>query len=501
MKKVLVAAIFALILPFGVKASGTLVKSPSYSAVYYLGDDGKRYVFPNENVYSSWYGDFSGVTTITDSELYASPIGGNVTYKPGSKMVKITTDPKVYAVDKNGTLRWIVGEDVATQLYGSDWATKVSDIPDAFFVNYRVGSPISQVSDFSPSARMTEVASISQDKALGGLGAISDVPTQTQPVLTPVEAQNEAPAVVSGPKIVSFTSDKTTVKPGESFTLAWQAQDATACIITTNPNSVQIPFIGNLPTGDVAYSATGVYTLICADHNWKTVQQSVTIRSFVDTTTLVFTQAPTVTLTRTRTGGYVPTLQYQTNKPSKIATDNDGCGTGSAVRTTYTCDFKVVDEWGNRAVQAITYTTGPGGIEARTYSLSNRLNTGSTSKFGVMMTNNDSREVNWSSVAIQVIGNNIESLPGAKVQIWDGASVFFENDLQINASSGVVTLTGPMGYRVLPVGQRVDYTVSISGIKTTNTGSTLSVLIKDFVFSDGVTLDQNQIDTNTISSD
>lgn len=207
MKKVLVAIFFALLLPLGSHASGTLVKSPSYSAVYYLGDDGKRYVFPSENVYSSWYPDFSGVTTITDSQLYASPIGGNVTYKPGSKMVKITTDPKVYAVDKNGTLRWIVGEDVAVSLYGSDWATKVSDIPDAFFTNYRVGSPISQVSDFSPSARMTEVASISQDKTLGAAGAVLEVQAQPEPVVTPVAPQVEAPAVVNPVLQARFTQE------------------------------------------------------------------------------------------------------------------------------------------------------------------------------------------------------------------------------------------------------------------------------------------------------
>lgn len=190
MKKVLLAIFFALV-PFGTHAAGTLVKSPSYSAVYYLGEDGKRYVFPSESVYSSWYPDFSGVTTITDEQLYSSPIGGNVTYKPGSKMVKITTDPKVYAVDKNGTLRWIVGEDVASALYGQDWATKVADIPDAFFMNYRVGSPITSPTDFAPS-----VSSISEDKALGAFGAVTEVQTQPQPIQNAPSTQNEPSSTI-----------------------------------------------------------------------------------------------------------------------------------------------------------------------------------------------------------------------------------------------------------------------------------------------------------------
>lgn len=192
MKKILLAIFFALV-PFGTHAAGTLVKSPSYSAVYYLGEDGKRYVFPSESVYSSWYPDFSGVTTITDEQLYSSPIGGNVTYKPGSKMVKITTDPKVYAVDRNGTLRWIVGEEVAISLYGSDWAMKVQDIPDAFFTNYTVGTPITSSKDFSPS--MT-VVDISADKALGASGTALSVQTEPQAILNAPTAQNEASSVV-----------------------------------------------------------------------------------------------------------------------------------------------------------------------------------------------------------------------------------------------------------------------------------------------------------------
>ncbi|MEY4744266.1 MAG: hypothetical protein RL272_211, partial [Candidatus Parcubacteria bacterium] len=87
-------------------ASGSLVKA-SLPAVYYVGQDGKRYVFPNEKTFKTWYSDFSSVVTITDSELAAMTIGGNVTYKPGTRMVKITTDPKVYAVDHNGMLRWV----------------------------------------------------------------------------------------------------------------------------------------------------------------------------------------------------------------------------------------------------------------------------------------------------------------------------------------------------------------------------------------------------------
>lgn len=121
--------------------SGDLIKA-SGPAVYYYGSDAKRYVFPNETTFFSWFMDFSSVKTISDAELAAIQIGGNMTIRPGTKLVKITTDPKVYAVTKCGTLHWVESESVATSLFGSDWARRVVDVPDAFFVNYSVGSSI-----------------------------------------------------------------------------------------------------------------------------------------------------------------------------------------------------------------------------------------------------------------------------------------------------------------------------------------------------------------------
>jgi hypothetical protein len=109
------------------------------AAVYVLGADGKRYVFPNEATYRSWYADFSGVQELSAGDLAALSIGGNVTMRPGTRLVKITTDPRVYAVEPGGVLRAIPSEAVATGLFGSDWARRVDDVPDAFFINYVLG--------------------------------------------------------------------------------------------------------------------------------------------------------------------------------------------------------------------------------------------------------------------------------------------------------------------------------------------------------------------------
>src|SRR5574337_78783 len=80
-------------------SDGDLIKIPddgnpntlSDTAVYYYALDGKRYVFPNEKVYYTWYPDFSKVKIIPIDQMSLIPIGGNITYKPGSKLVKFPT--------------------------------------------------------------------------------------------------------------------------------------------------------------------------------------------------------------------------------------------------------------------------------------------------------------------------------------------------------------------------------------------------------------------------
>lgn len=154
--------------------AGTLIKLPddndpattSDSAVYYYGANGKRFVFPNDKTYFTWYVDFSTVQTVSAATLAAIPIGGNVTYRPGVKMVKITTDPKVYAVAKGGVLQWVQTEALATALYGPEWSSKVDDVPDTFFTNYTVGAPITDAFGYSPATEIAGSPDIGTDKGL-----------------------------------------------------------------------------------------------------------------------------------------------------------------------------------------------------------------------------------------------------------------------------------------------------------------------------------------------
>lgn len=129
--------------PFMARAAANQLVKASTPAVYYVGDNGQRYVFSNQPIYHSWFADFSSVLTISDAELASYPIGGAIFYRPGTRLVKITTDPKVYGVGPGGALHPIASEAAAITLYGATWAQRIDDLPDAFFASYTVSTALS----------------------------------------------------------------------------------------------------------------------------------------------------------------------------------------------------------------------------------------------------------------------------------------------------------------------------------------------------------------------
>ncbi len=112
------------------------------STVYYLGVDGRRHAFPNPGVFFSWYCDFSHVTIIPASDLAKIPLGRNVEYRPGLRLVKFPSVPTVYLVQTGGILRPIPDEATAAQLFGPKWNKMIFDISEAFYGDYVISTPL-----------------------------------------------------------------------------------------------------------------------------------------------------------------------------------------------------------------------------------------------------------------------------------------------------------------------------------------------------------------------
>lgn len=147
MKKTLIIAaisVFSLlaIQPAGATLQyGNLVKGSSQT-VYFLTSDNKRLAFSDEKTFRSWYADFSSVINVTDDVLGKIPFGGLAPIRPGVQPIKGQTDNRVYAIDRDGNLRWLTNASIASMIYGADWSSKIVVVTDTALATYGHGADV-----------------------------------------------------------------------------------------------------------------------------------------------------------------------------------------------------------------------------------------------------------------------------------------------------------------------------------------------------------------------
>lgn len=243
----------------------TLVRG-SRSTVYYYAADGFRYVFPNEKTYSSWFTDYSQIILLTDEELAAIPLKGNVTYRPGIRLVKFYTDPKVYAVNKNGALRWVETERLAEELYGKHWNKIIDDIPDALFTNYNFSGSIKNANDYVPQNISSEVTSINKNfgipetqyapKSNTKFEDWVSPPVPIPPIILPLGVPPTATTTTSTPPIAPPPTPQTPSTPPTTTTTTPTTSSAKVTLLS--PNGGETWYKGNTYTfqWDPAISST-----------------------------------------------------------------------------------------------------------------------------------------------------------------------------------------------------------------------------------------------------
>lgn len=213
-----------------------------------MGADGFRYVFPNDKTYFSWYSNFNTVKTISDSDLPKIQIGGNVTYKPGSRMLKIQSDPKTYAVEEGGVLRHVSTEAVAIALYGSDWNKKIDDVSDAFFGNYNIGAVISSAGQYVTADVLTGTPDINDDKDLMAPASITITDSGYSPVDVTIEPGQGVRFTNNGTVNHNATSDNLTwgtgtLKPGGSKIVRFEEAGTYTFFDGLNPSGTGAIFV------------------------------------------------------------------------------------------------------------------------------------------------------------------------------------------------------------------------------------------------------------------
>lgn len=229
---------------------GDLIRGTTFSAVYYMGEDGFRYVFPNDKTYFTWYSDFSTVKMITDAELATIQMGGNVTYHPGTRMIKINSDAKTYFVSHGATLQWVTDEATAVALYGDAWNTMIDDVPDGFFGNYTVGDALS-------SADADAVNSLTVSREFSATSSITDDKELSEYTWIPIEDMTFGGTGLGD-------NNEVTIYAGQ--TVKFTNNDSTKHTATADDNSWGT---GTLNSGDSfvrRFTTPGTYTYFCSYH-------------------------------------------------------------------------------------------------------------------------------------------------------------------------------------------------------------------------------------------
>ncbi len=139
---------------------GSIVKTATSSTVYYYGDDGMRHAFPNEVTFWSWYDNYDSLRVVTDDFIASLPLGDNVTLRPGSALVRFTTDNNVYAVDTGTKLRKYVSAYLTLLEYGTNWTSLFVTLPDVLRGNYGTGADITEAGDYDKEAAWDSVHGI-----------------------------------------------------------------------------------------------------------------------------------------------------------------------------------------------------------------------------------------------------------------------------------------------------------------------------------------------------
>ena len=65
-----------------------------------------------------------------------------MTVRPGTKLIKLQTDPKVYIVGTGAKLHWVKTSELVEGLYGENWEDRLIDVSDALFVDYKRSTDI-----------------------------------------------------------------------------------------------------------------------------------------------------------------------------------------------------------------------------------------------------------------------------------------------------------------------------------------------------------------------
>lgn len=114
----------------------SLVRLTETGDVYYKAKDGKRYIFVTNLVVNSWFGEIPSIQEQTIKEMEMSPLGGQISVRPGT-LITTETDPNVYIALGGKSIKRITEQQISN-FYGNDVSSFKIDLANYYFTAYTV---------------------------------------------------------------------------------------------------------------------------------------------------------------------------------------------------------------------------------------------------------------------------------------------------------------------------------------------------------------------------
>lgn len=140
---------------------GSIIKGETLNFIYWYGYDQNRYTFISKEAVESWFPESASkppLTKVSDVTLASIALNGFVGYKPGTRLLKISSDEKIYALSAEMLLHWIETEDLIEKIFGPSWKDILITIPDVFFIKYAIGDSIVRFSDYDPKSEREQAS-------------------------------------------------------------------------------------------------------------------------------------------------------------------------------------------------------------------------------------------------------------------------------------------------------------------------------------------------------
>lgn len=125
--------------------AGDFVRVEGVEGISYIDENMVRRPFLNEQAYFTYEDSIDAVIEISQNTSNKFALGVPMAPQAGVVLIKTPSVNRVYFAEETDAfpkLHWITNEEIATEMFGSEWNAYVLDIDPTLFTRYEIGEDI-----------------------------------------------------------------------------------------------------------------------------------------------------------------------------------------------------------------------------------------------------------------------------------------------------------------------------------------------------------------------